>query len=137
MYKQIMVPVDLSHQEHLGKALKTAGGLAKHFTVPICFVSVTTATPSEIAHNPQEFATKLQAFAESQGAAHGVTVDSKAYTSHDPAVDLDNTLTKAIHDTGADLVVMASHIPGVLERVWSSHAGRIANHADVSVFVVR
>jgi len=137
MYKQIMVPVDLSHQDHLGKALATAAGLGKEFSAPICYVGVTTNTPSEIAHTPKEFAQKLEAFAGSQAADHGVTTSSKAYTSHDPSIDLDKTLAKAVHETGADLVVMASHIPGALEHVWSSHAGHLASHADVSVFVVR
>jgi hypothetical protein len=34
-------------------------------------------------------------------------------------------------------VVMASHVPGMLEHVWSSHAGRLASHASASVFIVR
>jgi len=137
MYKQIMVPVDLSHQEHLGKALATAGGLAKIFSVPICYVGVTTNTPSEVAHTPAEFARKLEAFAAEQGAEHGITVTSKAYTSHDPAIDLDDYLAKAVPEIGADLVIMASHLPGVLEHVWSSHAGWLASHSKVSVFIVR
>jgi nucleotide-binding universal stress UspA family protein len=132
-----MVPVDLSHQDHLGKALVTAAGLAKEFSAAVCYVSVTTTTPSEVAHTPKEFAQKLEAFAEAQAAAHNITATSKAYTSHDPAIDLDDTLAKAVQETGADLVVMASHVPGVLEHVWSSHAGHLASHADISVFVVR
>ena len=38
---------------------------------------------------------------------------------------------------GADLVIMASHVPGMLEHIFSSHGGYIAQHAKVSVFVVR
>lgn len=137
MYKQIMVPVDLSHREHLGKALATAGGLSKSFSAPICYVGVTTNTPSEVAHTPSEFASKLEAFAAEQGSQHGITATAKAYASHDPAIDLDDYLAKAVKETGADLIVMASHIPGVLERVWSSHAGWLATHSDVSVMIVR
>ena len=44
---------------------------------------------------------------------------------------------EAVHETGADLVVMASHIPGIADAIWPSHGGRLASHADVSVFVVR
>lgn len=137
MYKQIMVPVDLSHTEHLGKALATAGGLSNIFSAPICYVGVTTNTPSDVAHTPAEFARKLEAFASGQASEHGITATSKAYTSHDPTIDLDDYLKKAVHETGADLVVMASHIPGMLERVWASHAGWLATHSGVSFFIVR
>jgi nucleotide-binding universal stress UspA family protein len=44
---------------------------------------------------------------------------------------------KAIDKIGADLVVMASHKPGFLEHIFSSHGGYIAQHATCSVFVVR
>ena len=57
--------------------------------------------------------------------------------SHDPAVDLDDSLMQAIADTGADLVVMASHVPGLPEHIFASNAGYLANHASVSVFVIR
>jgi len=137
MYEKIMVPVDLSHRDHLDKALATAASLSRSLSVPIVYVSVTTNTPSEVAHSPSEFAQKLEAFAQAQAAEHGICASSKAYTSHDPAIDLDETLARAVEETGADLVVMASHVPGLLERVWSSHAVRLATHAATSVFIVR
>lgn len=137
MYKQIMVPVDLSHKDQLGKALATAGSLSKSFSAPICYVSVTTNTPSEVAHTPAEFAQKLEAFAQEEAGKHGISATSKAYASHDPTIDLDDTLKRAIGETGADLVVMASHVPGMLERVWGSNAGWLATHSQVSFFIVR
>jgi nucleotide-binding universal stress UspA family protein len=132
-----MVPVDLSHEDRLQKALVTAGTLSKSFSAPICYVSVTTNTPSDVAHTPSEFARKLEAFAERQAAEHGISATSKAYASHDPTIDLDDTLERAVKETEADLVVMASHVPGILERVWASHADRLASHTKISVFIVR
>lgn len=132
-----MVPVDLAHLNQLDKALTTAADLAKHYAIPVCYVSVTAAAPGSVAHNPREFADKLEAFARDQADRHGHEASSKAYTSHDPAVDLDDTLLKAVGDTGSDLVVMASHIPGLVEYVWPSNGGKIAAHSDASVFVVR
>jgi nucleotide-binding universal stress UspA family protein len=46
-------------------------------------------------------------------------------------------LLSAINDAGADLVVMASHVPGLTEYVWPSHGGKIASHSTASVFVIR
>ena len=57
--------------------------------------------------------------------------------SHDPAIDLDDTLMKAQHETGADLVVMQSHVPNITDYVWPSNGGTMATHSDASVFVVR
>ncbi len=137
MYKAIAVPVDLEHTEKLTKALATAADLSKVYSIPVHYVAVTAATPGRVAHNPQEFAQKLQAFAEEQGAKFGVRVNSKAVTSHDPAVDVDKAIQRAVKEIGADLVVMASHIPGVVEHLISSNAGYFASHSDASVFVVR
>jgi nucleotide-binding universal stress UspA family protein len=137
MYKRIMVPVDLAHIERLDKAITTATDLARHYGVPICFVGVTAETPTEVAHTPKEFAQKLEAFGATQSKKHGLDIDTAAYPSHDPTVDLDDTLIGAAKDNGADLIVMASHVPGLPEHIFASNAGAVASHAEVSVFVVR
>lgn len=137
MYRRIMVPVDLAHIERLNKALDTAMDLAKHYGIPICFVGVTTGTPSEVAHTPEEYAGKLADFAAEQSKKHGLKIDAVSCISHDPAVDLHEKLLEEIKDTQSDLVVMASHIPGFPEHIFASNAGAVASHADVSVFVVR
>lgn len=137
MYSKIMVPVDLARIERLEKAIATASDLAKHYDIPICFVGVTTETPSDVAHTPAEYAEKLRQFGNGQSERHGLEIETAAFPSHDPAVDLDETLIGAANDKGADLIVMASHVPGVPEHVFASNAGAVASHAEVSVFVVR
>ncbi len=137
MYEKIMVPVDLAHVERLVKAIDVAADLAKHYRVPICYVGVTVPMPSPVAHTPQEYAEKLSRFGAEQAGKHGIQVETAAYTSHDPAVDLDEKLLEAVKDTKSDLVVMASHVPGLPEHIFASNAGSVASHAEVSVFVIR
>ncbi len=137
MYRQIMVPVDLAHVERLEKALATAGDLARHYDIPVAYVGVTESAPSERAHNPAEFEAKLTAFAAAEADKRGITATAHAYLSHDPAVDLDGILLRAVGETDADLVIMASHVPGLAEYVFASNAGYVASHSAVSVFVVR
>ncbi len=137
MYQKIMVPVDLAHVERLHKALTTAADLAKHYRTPVCYVGVTTTLPSAAAHTPEEFAHKLKHFGQAQADKHGFEVSTMTLTSHDPAVDLDATLMDAIQESGADLVVMASHAPGLADHIFASNAGYLASHAKVSVLVVR
>ncbi len=137
MYKKIMVPVDLSHREKLEKAVATAADLAKHYDVPLQMVAVTASTPSAVAHNPKEFEAKLSEYAAAEGRKHGVEIGAHAIVSPDPTIDLDDTLGREAHGIGADLIVMASHVPGFAEHLFSSNAGYLASHTDISVFVVR
>lgn len=137
MYKKIMVPIDLAHTDKLDKALTTAADLSKHYGAPMCFVGVTAAVPSAVARDPEEFARKLEAFAAEQAARRGVEVTAKTVTSHDPARDLDTVLHDQIHALGVDLVVMASHVPGLADYLFASNAGFLAAHTDTSVFIVR
>ena len=137
MYRKIMVPVDLAHIERVDKAITAATDLAKHYGIPICFVGVTAETATEVAHNPRDFGEKLKRFGAAQSKEHGLEIDTAAYSSHDPAVDLDDTLIAAAKQSGADLIVMASHIPGLPEHIFASNAGAVAAHAEVSVFDVR
>ncbi len=138
MYKHIMVPVDLAHAEQLQKALETAADLARLYKASVCYVGVTASTPSSVAHTPNEFTRKMEQFGQAQAAQYQLpNVSSASYISHDPSVDLDDTLMRAASETGADLVVMASHVPGLLEHVFASNAGYFASFSKVSVLVVR
>ncbi len=137
MFKKIMVPVDLAHADKLDRALRCAADLAQRYGASLVYVGVSAATPGSVAHTPQEFARKMESFAASQAETTGVPSEGLALTSHDPAVDLDPTLLRAIEDTGADLVVMASHIPNLSDYVWPSNGGTVARRAKVSVMVVR
>jgi nucleotide-binding universal stress UspA family protein len=137
MYKRIMVPVDLAHLDHLQSALKTAEDIAGLYGAEIVYVSVTTEAPSALAHTPAEFGEKLAAFAQGRVERGGHKATSRSYATHDPSVDMDKTLRMAITDTGADLVVMATHKPGIADLFWGSHGGTLAAHAKISVFVVR
>ncbi|TVT32317.1 MULTISPECIES: universal stress protein [Marinobacter] len=139
MYKKILVPVDLSHMDKIPKTLSTAIDMAKHYQASLCYVTVTNSTPGAAAHNPKELAEKLAGFAHEQGQAHGIKTDAKVLASVDTAVELDSKLLGAIKDTGADLVVMASHTPGLGDKLHllRSNAAEIVKHSDISVFVVR
>lgn len=137
MFNKIMVPVDLGHLDRIERALGVAADLAGHYGASLVYVSVTAATPGTLAHNPAEFTRKLEAFAKSDGAARGVTPEAKAMIAHDPTTDLDDVLLRAAEETGADLVVMASHRPGLAEYFWPSNGGKLAAHTSHSVMLVR
>ena len=137
MFKKIMVPVDLAHQDALARSLQCAADLATHYGAEVVYVGVTAATPSALAHNPAEYKEKLGKFAAGQGEVHGIEASAHMALSHDPTTDVDDALLKASNETGADLVVMQSHMPSVLDHIWPSNGGKVAEYAKCSVLVVR
>lgn len=132
-----MVPVDLAHADKLDRALDVAGLLGKTMDAQVTYVGVTAETPTKLAHNPEEYAEKLGKFAADQGRSHGIDCQAKAYTSHDPAVDLNDTLLKAADELEVDCIVVASHIPNITDHLWPSHGGTVAKRANASVFIIR
>lgn len=137
MFKTIAVPFDLAHAEKQAKAISAAADLAKHYGASLTLIGVTSNTPSSTAHNPEEFTAKLAEYAAAQSAVHGVTIDTHSTVSVDVTVDLEKKLNAAIHEIGADLVVMASHEPGFRDYLFRSHSGKLATHTDLSVMIVR
>jgi len=139
MYAKIMVPVDLQHTDKIEKSLQAAAELAKQWDAGICFVAVTGRVPNRVAKSPGEFEVELNLFAREHADKYGITTEAHVISSVDVAVELDDKLLLAIDEIGADLVVMASHVPDVPDRLhlMSSNAAYIVRHASVSVFVVR
>ena len=137
MFRKIMIPVDLGHTEKLGKALDVGAKIAQSAGASICFVGVTGELPGNIAHNPKEYARKLESFAAAQGESHGVATESRAVAAHDPTVQLDTALLRAAREIGADLIVMQSHAPGFADHIFSAHGAEVARRAPISVLLVR
>lgn len=137
MFTKIMVPVDLRHTDQMSKALAVAADLAQHYGAEVHMVGVTQSGPTEVARNPKQYAERLATFAADQSNTYGCSFRAHTEISHDPAIDLDRVLQDAAEDLGAELVVMASHVPGFAEHVFASNAGYLASHASMSVLVVR
>lgn len=137
MFKTILVPVDLAHKDKLTKALDVAADQAENDQSEVILVGVTGSAPTSSAHNPAEYAEKLAAFAKEFHDTRGVKARPLPVVDHDVAADLNNRLVSIAKAEGADLIVMASHTPGMLDHIFTSHAGHVASHADISVFVVR
>lgn len=137
MFNHILAPIDLGHVDRLKRALEVTADLARHYDIAVTYVAVTTPQPSTVAHNPEEFAAKLNAFAAGQAEKYGHKAAAKTVISHDPAVDLDHVLREARKEVEADLIVMGSHIPEMRDYLWPSHGGKLALHAHASILLVR
>ena len=98
-----------------------------HYGAEVVYVG-DTAEHRAGAHNPEEFG-KLEAFVADQAESTGSRARRIMAVSHDPTPTLDDALLKAVKDTGADLVVMASHVPNIIDYIWPSNGGKIAEHS--------
>jgi nucleotide-binding universal stress UspA family protein len=137
MYTRIMVPVDLAHVDRLEKALGTAADLARHYGAGLTLVGATGTEPGPVARSPEEFADKLDRFAAEVGERLGIGIEASTLHLHDMSIELDHALIRKAADIGADLIVMASHVPGAAEYLFGSNAGHVAQHAPISVMIVR
>lgn len=137
MFNKILSPVDLTHADKLDKAIAVAGDLARTYGAEVCFVGVTTSTPSELARTPKEYSKQLEKFAADQGAKLEISTSSHMIVSHDPAVQMNQEIEDAVTEIGADLVVMATHPPGVSDYFWSGHGAHLAAHSKASVMLIR
>lgn len=137
MFKKIMVPVDLAHLDVIEPSLQAAADMAGFYQTEVCYVGVTAITPGSVARTPEEYAQKLEAFAQERGKIHGQPVSSKAIQRVDPSADLVDTLVEAVDTTGADLVVMPTHAPRNLDIIMPANGEQLAARTDASIFLVR
>lgn len=137
MFSKIMIPIDLAHTDHMGKALNVAADLAKRYGAEAHIVGVTQSSPTEIARTPEAFAEKLSTYAAECSKELGVTFTAHSDISHDMRIDLDDVLQRIAKKIDADLIVMTSHVPGLTDYIFASNAGYLASHSSLSVFVVR
>jgi nucleotide-binding universal stress UspA family protein len=86
---------------------------------------------------PRNYEAKLTGFAAEQADTHGIAVEAMRVVGTDPAAEINKLVLKAVKDTGADLVVIVSHPPRMLDWILLSHGGHVAEHLEVSVFVIR
>ena len=137
MFSKIMVPVDLAHLPALKKALDVAADMARHYDAALCYVGVTTSQPSSVAHNPEEYRSKLETFAREHAPDSNREPSVAVYNSHDPVTDLDDILVRAVGELQADLVVMGTHLPHHIDAIMPANGSKVAAHTSVSVFLVR
>jgi nucleotide-binding universal stress UspA family protein len=137
LFTHLLVPVDLSQSDDLKKAIQVAADQAKLYNARVTLVSVVGGLQAKVSNSSGKYARKLADFAEGVGDLHGIKFESIVYEVPDPSVEVDGTVLKVVKEIGADLIVMASHQPGWAEYLVNSHGGRVASHAQVSVFVVR
>jgi len=134
MYKNILVPIDLSHPEQGHKILqlaRTIGGPDARLTALFVAGEVPSFVAAELPEhlldeNRANAAADLKALADAVGAA------TEVRTGHASTVILEEA-----NKLEADLIVVASHRPGLEDYFLGSTAARVVRHSDCAVLVDR
>lgn len=136
MYKNILVPVDMSHEEtsirmiSKAKSLLDEGGKVTilHVMDEVPTYARTYLTPETIEENLRQVRGQLDAMAKLSGG--DVAREVKFGRASPVILDLAG-------DLGVDLIIMASHQPNMSDYLLGSTAHRVTRHAKCSVLIDR
>lgn len=136
MYKHIIVAVDLSHGE-AGQALIAKASQLLDEGGVIRLLHVLEDVPSYIAAElPRDLNDRRQAEAKVELGVLAGGVSTAVETEIRTGAPASQILQCA-DDTGADLIMIASHRPGLSDYFIGSTAARVVRHAQCSVLIAR
>ena len=136
MYQNIIVAIDLGHAQAAAgliakaTALLDAGGTLRLLHVLEDVPSYIAAELPRDLNDRREAEAKVELGLLSGGVS--ATVESEVRTGAAPA-----QILQCAEDTGADLIMIASHRPGLSDYFIGSTAGRVVRHAQCSVLISR
>ncbi|MDA7945955.1 MAG: universal stress protein [Hyphomicrobiaceae bacterium] len=136
MFKKILIAVDLSAAEKGKLMIDTAGevgGKSAHLTL----INVVEDIPAYVAYElPQGILETTRDNAQNQlddmANVSGRKIATEVRSGNPATAILD-----AAEEIGADLIIIASHRPGLQDYLLGSTAGRVVRHAKCSVLVLR
>ena len=140
MFKQILVPVDLSHEDHIQRLIQVAEKLASDegATLNLLYVDQSLIhgagyphldKSSVAAHQKDAIATMEKHLQELPVGITGKSLCREG-TAHDQILETASKIK-------ADAVVMMAKKPGLTSYFIGSNAERVVRHAGCSVFVIR
>lgn len=134
MYKTILVATDLSHPKLCRKTLGVARRVGGSRSRIIALYVAPDIPPYVAAELPEGLLQKnvARARAEVKALADEVLAESEVLSGH-PSL----RILEYSKDIGADLIVIASHRPGLQDFFLGSTAARVVRHAECAVLVDR
>jgi nucleotide-binding universal stress UspA family protein len=141
MYRNILVPVDLSDKHSWRKALPTAVSLCETFEARLHVMTVVPSfgLPMVGQFFPEGYEAKLRQHAAKQLKEFAATQIADAIPTRRIVSEgkIYQEILKAADAIKADLIVMGSHRPELSDYLLGPNAARVVRHAKCSVMVVR
>lgn len=136
MYKTILVPIDMAHVVEGKRIIDVA---VEHVAedAKIILLNVVDEIPNWAAISlPAEIMEKNIKSSQDElkaiATASGIKMEVEVRTGHSY-----NTILDVAEEKGADLIIVASHRPGLQDYFLGSTAAKVVRHARCSVLVVR
>ncbi len=139
MYKTVLVPVDFSHIEKGSKMIERAKYLADTNKCQLTLLNVIPEIPPYLAIEiPSGLHEKVVENAKADlrdlVRKHDLPASTKVVVeSGNPA----NIILAYANKENCDLIIVASHQPGLKDYLLGSVAGKVVRHARCSVLVLR
>jgi nucleotide-binding universal stress UspA family protein len=141
MYKNLLVSIDLNDPNSWRKALPTAVDLTQGFGGELHVLAVIPDLGTSMVGSffPPDYAEK--AIEEARRKLHQLLADELPEGVRAQSIVAQGTIyheiIQAAYRVEADLVVMASHRPGLADYLLGPNAARVVRHFTGSVLVVR
>lgn len=139
MYRNILVPVDLDDPSESAGALASAAAIAKCFSSRVTICSVVRDADAlargewlPISYEQLLFEAHSKLDSISSGLGKELAPDIEVGTG-----TICSGILEVAERISADLIVLASHRPGVADYVHAANAARVARRAPCSVLIVR
>jgi nucleotide-binding universal stress UspA family protein len=138
MYSNVLVPVDLEHKDQAGTMIRTAASIADD-DAKITLLFVMPEMPAVVGlHLPEDSIKKARADAEQQLQELAKINNAPESTSIATAIGRPHhKILDVAERHGMDLIVIASHQPGLADYLLGSVAASVVRHAKCSVHVIR
>jgi len=140
MFKKILVPIDVSQSDSGEAGLKAAAELANKTGAKLILLHVTGDIPNLVANQlPSNYTETMEASSaktlDELASKHGLASGSyEIQASHGQIYD---RIIEVAEKGAIDLIVIASHQPGLADYLLGSTAAKVVRHAHCSVLVVR
>lgn len=136
MYKTILIPVELGQKEKAAGMVAIARRLGGE-EAKLIFVTVVEEVPAYVlAQLPEGIIEESRNEARSTLAALakelGVAAEIEVRVGHAPS-----GILAVADEKGADVIIVASHRPGLQDYLLGSTAARVVRHATCPVFIDR
>ena len=139
MIKTILIPIDIAEKEAGAAALRLARELAKIHKGKLVLLNVLEQVPGYVASQlPSGFHKK--GLSDAAARLHEIAGKHKLAETAEVVVREGHPSTKILEfatEIGADMIVIASHDPGLVDYFLGSVAARVVRHAHCSVLVAR
>jgi universal stress protein F len=139
MFKDILIPVDLSHPDKGNALIDQAKAIAGLYDGKLTLLHVLPEVPAYVKFQVpkviyDELASTAKADLQDQVKKHGLSTNTEVRIMHGhPARQILNLAA----DTEADLILISSHQPGLSDYLLGSTASNVVRHARCSVMVKR